>query len=295
MAARRGWGRAVEAVYERHREASVESDPLQFPRRFRARADREAAAFLAAALAFGKVRSVCSSLERIFAWTGARPARFCRELAAADGRERAATTRGLNGFRHRWITAGDVTRLGVVLGRMLAERGSLEAWFEPGIVRGRGGRVDLAASLESFREAALALDPRGPSSPRPAPPSRARPGPAYFFPSPRTSAAKRPAMFLRWMARRGDGFDLGLWGCLSPRDLVVPLDTHLFRIARRLRLTDRKTPGWPAAVDLTRALARLDPEDPVKYDFALSRLGIVEGCPRHSRTAPCELCRLLRE
>ena len=76
---------------------------------------------------------------------------------------------------------------------------------------------------------------------------------------------------------------------------MVPLDTHLFRIARRLRLTDRKTPGWKATVDLTRALARPDPDDPVKYDFALSRPGIVEGCPRHPRTAPCELCRLLRE
>ena len=294
MRARRGWGRAVEAVYQRHRGASVESDPLQFPRRFRDRADREAAAFLAASLAFGNVRSVCSSLERVFAWTGARPARFCRELAAASGQGRAAAGRRLGGFRHRWIAAGDVARLGVVLGRMLEERGSIEAWFEAGIVRGGRGRVDLAGSLESFREAALALDPRGPSSPRPAPTSRERPGPAYFFPSPGTSAAKRPAMFLRWMVRRG-GFDLGLWTCLSPRDLVVPLDTHLFRIARRLRLTDRKTPGWKAAVDLTRALARLDPDDPVKYDFALSRLGIVEGCPRHSRTAPCELCRLLRE
>lgn len=294
MTARRGWGRAVEAVYERHRGASVESDPLQFPRRFRGRADREAAALFAASLAFGNVRSVCSSLERVFAWTGARPARFCRELAAAGGRERAAAVRRLGAFRHRWIAAGDVARLGVVLGRMLEERGNIEAWFAPGIVRVGRGRVDLAASLESFREAALALDPRGPSSPRPAPTSRERPGPAYFFPSPKTSAAKRPAMFLRWMVRRG-GFDLGLWACLSPRDLVVPLDTHLFRIARRLRLTDRKTPGWQAAVDLTRALARLDPDDPVKYDFALSRLGIVEGCPRHARTAPCELCRLLRE
>ena len=76
---------------------------------------------------------------------------------------------------------------------------------------------------------------------------------------------------------------------------MVPLDTHLFRIARRLRLTERRTPGWKAAVDLTRALARLDPAGPVKYDFALSRPGIVEGCPRNARTAPCELCRLLRK
>ena len=96
------------------------------------------------------------------------------------------------------------------------------------------------------------------------------------------------------MVRSADGLDLGLWSCLHPRDLVAPLDTHTFRIARRLRLTRRKTPGWQAALDLTRGLRQLDPEDPVKYDFALSRLGIVEGCPRHRRSGACELCELLR-
>ena len=103
------------------------------------------------------------------------------------------------------------------------------------------------------------------------------------LPQPQVEAVVRP----------DDGLDLGLWECLHPRDLVAPLDTHMFLIARRLRLTRRKTPAWRAALDLTCGLRRLDPEDPVKYDFALSRLGIVEGCPRHRRSEPCELCGLL--
>lgn len=214
----------------------------------------------------------------MFRWTGSRPARFLRDLDPSDARAR------LGAFRHRWTSAEDLVSLAVVLRRILERFGSLEALFAAGIVR-EGTRVRLGGSLERFRGAALEMAP-GEAA-------RRRPGVRYFFPSPRTSAAKRPAMFLRWMVRPGDGLDLGLWNVLSPRDLVVPLDTHMFRIARRLRLTWRRTPGWGAALDLTRALARLDPEDPTRFDFALSRLGIVEGCPRHARSDLCELCEVL--
>ncbi len=251
------------------------------------------AAFLSAALSFGNARAVCASLEAVFAWTGPRPARFLLDLTTGRARSR------LGGFRHRWTSADDLVELGLVLRRVLEAHGSIEALFASGIEwipspeRRKPGprRADLAASLGNFRAAALSLAPRGG---RPTGAGRSRPGIRYFFPSPETSAVKRPAMFLRWMVRSGDGLDLGLWSALHPRDLVIPLDTHMFRIARRLRLTRRRTPGWRAALDLTRALARLDPEDPTKYDFALSRLGIVDGCPRHARSEPCELCRLLR-
>ncbi len=237
------------------------------------------AAFFASALAFGNARSVGRSLERVFTWTGPRPADFVTRLRP-DPDARPA------GFRHRWIGSLDLLRLGVTLGRIRKRHGGIGALFATGV----SGSRDLRTALEAFREAALALDPAEIARP----PSRAAPGIRYFFPSPRTSAAKRPLMFLRWMVRPDDGLDLGLWDCLAPRDLIVPLDTHMFRIARRLRLTDRKTPGFEAAVDLTGALARLDRDDPTRFDFPLSRLGIVEGCPRHAQSAPCELCQLLR-
>ncbi len=282
MTTPRGWRRAVLRIAERYGPEALASDPLRFPRRFADPADREVAAYFAAALAFGNARSVGVALERVFAWTGPRPARFVSGLRA-DPDARPV------GFRHRWIHALDVLRLGVLLGRIRERHGSLEALFAAGIPKAR--RIPrLRASLEAFRNAALALDPAELA----APPSRAMPGVRYFFPNPRTSAAKRPLMFLRWVVRPDDGLDLGLWDCLAPGELVVPLDTHMFRIARRLRLTARRTSGWEAARDLTRALARLDPKDPVRFDFPLSRLGIVEGCPRHARSAPCELCRLLR-
>ena len=277
----RGWGHAIERVYRRHGLGSLGSDPLQFPRRFQRADDREIAAFFAASLSYGNARAVCSSLERVCAWTGPHPARFVREF------EPKREAPGLGGFRHRWSSAADLVRLAVMLRGVLEEHGTVEALFGRGVVRGSGGRVDLAASIGRFRQAVLAYDEASPDD------DASRPGARYFFPDPRTSAAKRTTMFLRWVVRPDDGLDLGLWDCLHPRDLVAPLDTHMFLIARRLRLTRRKTPAWQAALDLTRGLRRLDPEDPVKYDFALSRLGIVEGCPRHRRSEPCELCGLL--
>ena len=277
----RGWENAVERVFRRHGAGSLDSDPLQFPRRFRRADDREIAAFFAASLSYGNARAVCSSLERVFAWTGPHPARFVREF---DPKREAPR---LGRFRHRWSSAGDLVRLAVMLRGILERHGTVEALFGRSVVRGSGGRIDLAASIGRFRRAALAYDELPPGE------NAARPGPRYFFPDPRTSAAKRTTMFLRWVVRPDDGLDLGLWNGLHPRDLVAPLDTHMFLIARRLRLTRRKTPAWQTALDLTRGLRRLDPEDPVKYDFALSRLGIVEGCPRHPRSEPCELCGLL--
>jgi uncharacterized protein (TIGR02757 family) len=277
----RGWRDAVESVYRRHGAESIDSDPLQFPRRFRRRDDQEVAAFFAASLSYGNARAVCSSLERVFAWTGPHPARFVREFEPRRESPRLA------GFRHRWSSADDLIRLAVILRGILADHGTVEALFGRGVVRERAPLADLAGSIGRFRQAALEYDEA------PSPEDGARPGPRYFFPDPRTSAAKRITMFLRWMVREDDGLDLGLWQCLHPRDLVAPLDTHMFQIAHRLGLTRRKTPAWKAAVDLTRGLRRLDPEDPVKYDFALSRLGIVEGCPRHRRGEPCELCALL--
>ena len=96
----------------------------------------------------------------------------------------------------------------------------------------------------------------------------------YFFPSPEDgSACKRLNLYLRWMVRK-DGVDLGVWTAVSPATLVMPLDAHIYAIARRVRLTRYKSPGWRMALDITRRLRRFDPQDPVKYDFAFHRMGL---------------------
>jgi hypothetical protein len=98
---------------------------------------------------------------------------------------------------------------------------------------------------------------------------------------------KRLCLFLRWMARPDDGIDLGVWKGLPPSALVIPLDTHVLRISRAIGLTERRSASFRTALDVTASLRRLDPEDPVRYDFAIAQLGITRGC-RH-RHVP-ELC-----
>jgi uncharacterized protein (TIGR02757 family) len=107
------------------------------------------------------------------------------------------------------------------------------------------------------------------------------------------SACKRLNLFLRWMVRPDDGLDLGLWAPVRPDQLVIPLDTHEARISRYLGLSDRRTVDWKMAVEVTEGLRRLDPSDPVRYDFALSRLGILDECPRRRDPVKCRRCPLV--
>ena len=268
----------LESLRGRYDASYLSSDPLEFPHRFRDPLDREVVGLLASSLAYGNVKIIRRSVARVLDSLGQNPASRATRTAAKD------TLAELHGFRHRWTRARDVACLLTFAGRMIDERGSIGAFFAESYVDG-----DMAGSLRRFSERALALDHGGLYRSRALPKDA---GVRFFFPNPLTGAAKRLNMYLRWMARPDDGVDLGLWRFVRTRDLVIPLDTHIFRIGRHLGWTARKTPGFRTALDITRSLAGFDPEDPVKYDFALSRLGILEGCPRHLRARDCELCAL---
>jgi uncharacterized protein (TIGR02757 family) len=268
----------LESLRVRYDASYLPSDPLEFPHRFQEPVDREVVGLVASSLAYGNVKIIRRSVERVLSPLGRNPG---SRVTRTDAKE---MLRELRGFRHRWTRARDVACLFTFAGRMIEERGSIGAFFAESYVEG-----DMAGSLRRFSERAIALDHGGLYRSRALPKDA---GVRFFFPNPVTGAAKRLNMYLRWMARPDDGVDLGLWRFVPTRDLVIPLDTHIFRIGRHLGWTSRKTPGFRTALDITRSLARFDPEDPVKYDFALSRLGILEGCPRHLRARDCELCAL---
>jgi uncharacterized protein (TIGR02757 family) len=268
----------LESLRVRYDASYLSSDPLEFPHRFQDPVDREVVGLVASSLAYGNVKIIRKSVERVLSPLGRNPG---SRVTRTDAKE---MLRELRGFRHRWTRARDVACLFTFAGRMIEERGSIGAFFAESYVEG-----DMAGSLRRFSERAIALDHGGLYRSRALPKDA---GVRFFFPNPLTGAAKRLNMYLRWMARPDDGVDLGLWRFVPTRDLVIPLDTHIFRIGRHLGWTARKTPGFRTALDVTRCLARFDPEDPVKYDFALSRLGILEGCPRHLRARDCELCAL---
>ena len=239
------------------------TDPIQLVRRFDNPADREIAGFCAAALAFGRVASVLQSIERLFTVMGPSPAAYVRRFDP----DRQA--RELKPIIHRWTKGDDLAALVLILQRML-RTGSIEAFFAEGY---DPRDPDVSAALESFSTRAMQTDLRPAYGNR-----KPRPGVAYFFSRPSCGGAcKRLNLFLRWMVR-SDAVDFGIWKTVPPSKLVVPLDTHVIRVGRCLGLTRYTSPGWKMAADITAALRKLDPHDPVKYDFSLCHLGMADQC-----------------
>lgn len=253
------------------------TDPIQIVRRFSRNEDREVVGFIAAALAFGRVSSVLQSIERVLAVIGPAPAAYVRRF---DPRRDAPAFAGIV---HRWTREADIVAMLWLLRQMLDRAGSVERFFLEGA---DAGADDIAGALDSFSTRAMALDLTAAYGTVPK-----RPGVCYFFPRPSAgSACKRLNLFLRWMVRR-DALDLGVWTGVSPAKLIVPLDTHVIRVGRCLRLTSYTSPGWRMARDITASLRALDPADPVKYDFAICHLGMMNACgfSRPQADAQCPL------
>jgi uncharacterized protein (TIGR02757 family) len=192
--------------------------------------------------------------------------------------------RPFRGQGHRWTREADLVALVWVLRQMLERSGSIERFFVEGDED--PSAPDLALALESFSHRAMSLDLRAAYGRVPR-----RPGVAFFFPRPSAgSACKRLNLFLRWMVRK-DALDLGVWRGVSPSRLIVPLDTHVIRVGRCLGLTRYTSPGWRMAEDITRSLRQLDPADPVRYDYSLCHLGMMDACGfnRTERDSQCPL------
>jgi uncharacterized protein (TIGR02757 family) len=252
----------MDELYVRYDHRHVDPDPLEFVRRQSTPADQEVVGLVASSLAYGNVLQIKKSVAAALEVLGPRPARAARRLEPGDVARRLAR------FKHRFNDGRDLACLLFFIRQMLEAAGSLEAFFVAG---DDPSAPDVAPALASFSERVLALDHGGLYG-RGALPARA--GVRFFFPSPSAgSACKRLNLYLRWMVR-SDGVDLGTWTSIDKARLVMPLDAHVYAIARRVRLTRYRSPGWPMAADLTRRLRRLDPKDPVKYDFAFHRMGL---------------------
>ncbi len=271
----------LDALYLRFGSTFLETDPISLPRSYGASEDREVVGFLTAALAYGRVPQIKTSAGRVAAVLGPRPAAFLRK---ADSR---ALRRALEGFAHRFNDGGDVALLLSFVAQMLRGPGSIERFFMEGY---SARHDDVGPALSSFIRRTLGLDCAG-FYRRGALPEKA--GVRFLLPSPENgSTCKRMNLFLRWMVRPDDGVDFGIWRGVSPSKLVIPLDTHVSRIASYIGLTGRRTADWKMALEVTRALRRLDPDDPVRYDFALCRLGILDACPRRRQPVKCRPCDL---
>ena len=254
----------LEGLYAAFNHERSATDPVELVRPYSDRADREIAGFIAAALAFGNVVSVMQSVGAVLDRMGPSPARYVRQFDPVAGRQAFAT------FVHRWTRGVDVVALLWLLRQMLDRSGSIEGFFAEGDA---GQAPDITAALDSFSQRAMLLDLKRAYGRVPE-----RPGVAFFFPRPsQGSACKRLNLFLRWMVRR-DEVDLGVWSSVQPSRLVVPLDTHIVRLGRCLRLTKFASPGWRMAADITSTLRAFDAADPIRYDFSICHVGMMGHC-----------------
>ena len=268
--------RRLDALYLQYDHRFVDPDPHQFVRAHGDPADREVVGLIASALAYGNVLQIKKSIGAALAPLGSRPAQAIRDL------DPQAVARALTSFKHRFNDGRDVACLFFFLRQMIEASGTVEAFFASG---DDPTAADVAPGLTSFTSRALDLDHGGLYGRGTLPPKA---GVRFFFPSPASgSACKRLNLYLRWMVRK-DSVDLGAWTCVARSRLVIPLDAHVYAIARKARLTRYKSPGWAMAVDLTARLRRLDPVDPVKYDFAFHRMGLLKKAEeiRSLREAP---------
>ena len=258
----RAW---LEQLYSRFNDRRfVPPDPLASLYRYEDVRDREIAGLLAAGLAYGNVKAICASVEKLLARLGPSPRKFIEE-------NQPGKFAGLIGnFRHRWTTTDEVANLLAACRAVCARHGSLGAALRAKI---GADDSDVHPALTLFceelfkakcdRSNSLLADPA------------------------KGSACKRTHLFLRWMVRC-DAVDPGGWE-IPPRLLLMPVDVHIHRIARALRFTRRSAADLQTAREITRGFRRIAPDDPVRFDFALTRL------PLHERMDRNELLRVVRE
>ena len=250
-----GYAAALEKLYRRYnRREFVHPDPLEFLYQYKRLEDRELAGLVASGLAYGNVRQILKSVEKALRILGPSPRKYLERSPASVLR------RAFSGFKHRFTTGTELSALLCNARAVIKKYGSLYGCAlehnrlsggEPG-----GALRGLAAEL--------------------------RPGAPTLIPNPQAgSALKRLNLYFRWMVRK-DNVDPGGWDLLPAAALLVPLDTHMHRIAKELGLTGRKPADMRTAAEITASFAALCPRDPVRYDFCLTRFGINDSFDKNA-------------
>src|SRR5208337_2451583 len=255
-------------------QGRVLHDPIELPHQYGSPEDIEISGFIASCFAYGKVTLFKPVIKSLLSRMGQSPCDFLLHFNVRRQRDMFA------GLRYRFNRNDDVIGLLYGLSKVIKKYGSLESAFkrkyrksDSSVEAGLAGLIDIFLGVDTA--AVYGNDLR-------------REGLLQFFPSPsRGSACKRMNMFLRWMIRDRD-IDFGIWTGIPKDKLVIPLDVHIARISRCLGFTRRSTQDWKMAVEITESLKTMDPEDPLKYDFALCHQGIAGVCS----AMHCDKCAL---
>ena len=229
----------------------VQNDPVSIPHTYKIKQDIEIAALMASVLAWGQRVTIINKTNEFLSWMDRAPYEFVLHHREAD-------LKPFSRFKHRTFNGTDALYFIEALRHIYQTHPSLEDAFPL-----RENDATTEAALTHFHHLFFSLDFA---------PGRTK---KHLSTPARKSACKRMNMFLRWMVRHDhQGVDFGLWKKIKPHQLVCPLDVHVERVARQLKLLKKQPASWKAAVELTNTLKLLDPADPVKYDFALFGLGV---------------------
>jgi len=234
-----------------NRPEFIENDPIQIPHQFSAKEDIEIAGFLAASIAWGQRPVIIRNANRLMEMMDYAPADFVRNCSDTD-------LQVFDTFKHRTFQAVDMQFFISSLQNIYLNFGGLEKVFENGFT------TNAKTALIEFNTLFNSI-------------SHLKRSEKHLSNPAKNSAAKRLNMYLRWMVRKDDsGVDFGIWRNISPNKLMLPLDVHTSRIGRSLGLLLRKQNDWKAVTEITESLRSFDPNDPIKYDFALFGFGVNE-------------------
>ncbi|MES2881010.1 MAG: TIGR02757 family protein [Bacteroidota bacterium] len=242
-------------VEEYNHPAFIAADPICVPHRFSKKQDVEIAAFFASIFAWGNRTTIINKTTQLMTLMDDAPHQFITQHSDKELQKLLA-------FKHRTFNTTDLLYFLLFLKHHYTSHASLENAFSKWMSK---NDKHVGAALSGFHDYFFSLDDA---------PVRTK---KHIATPVRNSTCKRLNMFLRWMVRNDNcGVDFGIWKNISPAQLVCPVDVHVARVARQLHLIKRKQTDWETALELTRALKKFDKHDPVKYDFALFSLGVVE-------------------
>ena len=230
----------------------IPDDPISIPHQFSKKQDIEIAGLFAATLAWGQRKTIINKCKELMQMMDNSPYDFILNHQENDLKQFLT-------FKHRTFNPTDTLFFIDFLKSHFSVHSSLEMAFKS---ENQSGMENYLINFHDL----LFSHPHAPDRTK-----------KHVATPARKSACKRLNMFLRWMVRKDDeGVDFGIWKNIKSSELICPLDVHVERVAKKLGLLERKQPDWRAAIELTENLKKLDPQDPVKYDFALFGLGVME-------------------
>jgi uncharacterized protein (TIGR02757 family) len=245
----------LEYHYNAFDRTVIAPDPLQFLHLFSDRNNIEIIGFIASVFAYGNVKQILNSINKILSISAGEPYKFLTGFSPQTELK----------LIHRFYTSSDIRILFLILKELYLQYGSVEKCF---MMNYSPKDKNTAPALSGFSKQMLVIAKKYVHQ------GELSRGIKFMFPDPDSgSACKRMNLFLRWMVRK-DELDFGLWKGIRTGQLIIPVDTHIARIAQRLKLTQCKNVSWKMAEEITENLKKYDPDDPVKYDFALCHIGM---------------------